>query len=177
MRFYSSSIGLYRTLCFATALAVGTACIGGPVSITPAEAHALPRGLTTAPQKVNGSGVTVRYSVDDSASAQQPATVTLIFSAVEDAKAAVRFTTDAGLRLTEASASSSSLPLGMSQLVLQATPQTEGLFYLNVFTTQTGVTSVTSVPVQTKGAIPQRQMIGEVRVTGTGEHIVAIPVP
>lgn len=177
MNFQWNRMGCHQALCFAVALAAGTACVGGPVSMTPADAHTLAGGLTTAAQKANGAGVTVRYRVDDGAGAQQPATITLIFNAVEDANAAVRFTTDAGLRLTGTLSSSMSLPSGMSQLVLQATPQTEGLFYLNVFTTQAGTTSVTSVPVQTKGAVPQRQQIGEVKVTGNGEHIVAIPVP
>lgn len=79
----------------------------------------------------------------------QPTTVTLVFGAVRDTQATVRFTTDAVLTLTSALAPLKLFPLGESQLVVQAVPHTGGLFYINIFTTQDGITSVTSVPVQT----------------------------
>lgn len=177
MKIQWSVRGLYQALGLCAVVMAAAVCIGGPWSRVAVVTVAPPQGWTTAVQKANGAGIVVQYRIENGAAAQQPLTVTVVFSAVTDPGATVRFTTDAGLQLTGAAIPSVSLPLGMSELVLQATPQREGLFYLNIFTTQAGTTSVTSVPIQTSHVTPQLIQVGEAKVSGRGDRIIAISVP
>ena len=152
-------------------------CGGAPASVgatsTPVS---LPANLITAMQKPNGSKVNVRYRVDGGAAVGQGATITMIFDAVIDSSASVRFTSDPGLQLTGVSGPVS-LPLGTSQVVLTAIPQRSGLFYVNVFTTQAGATSVMSIPVSMGNIDPKLQKLGEMKPADKGERIISMPVP
>lgn len=150
-------------------------CSGTPFPVAATSTSTpLPAHLIAAAQKPNGSKVNIRYRVDGGAVARQNATVTIIFDAVTDASAAVRFTSDPGLQLTGVSGPVA-LPQGASQIVLQAIPQTDGLFYVNVFTTQAGATSVMSIPVRTGNIDPKLQKLGETKPSGQGEHIISMP--
>ena len=55
-------------------------------------------------------------------------------------------------------------------------PASEGQAYLNVFTTQHGVTSVSAVPVQV-GKAGSLKLRGELKSTPSGDKILTIPVP
>ena len=152
-------------------------CGGTPASVVATSTPTLlPSNLITAMQKPNGSKVDVRYRVDGGAAARQAATVTMIFDAATDSSATVRFTSDPDLQLTGVSGPVS-LPPGTSQVVLNAIPQRSGLFYVNVFTTQAGVTSVMSIPVRTGNIDPKLQKLGETNPAGQGERIISMPVP
>lgn len=132
-------------------------------------------GFVTAVQKSNGSRVVVRYRVAPPPGAGLPATVSLTFNAVTDAAAAVRFTTDAGLRLL-ASQASVPLPLGSSELDIQAIPGGDGLFYLNVFTTQNGATSAMSIPIAVGTVAPKLDAVGVTKPAADGQKIISLPV-
>jgi hypothetical protein len=132
-------------------------------------------GLRIAVQKSNGARVVVRYKVAPTTGVGLPATVSLTFSAVTDAAATVRFTSDAGLRLL-ASQASVALPLGSSALDIQVTPEADGLFYLNVFTTQNGATSAMSIPVAGGGGTPKLDAVGVTKPSAGGQKIISLPV-
>jgi hypothetical protein len=145
------------------------------------QAPAAPRPMKqTGPLKPNGSGVTVRFRIDGSPRIGQPLSVTLNFDGVTDpAGATVNFTADAGLSLQTESLPPGpiALPAGRSSdLVVQVVPSTDALAYLNVFTTQRGVTSATSVPVQVGNAAGAMKSSGELKQTPAGEKIISMPV-
>ena len=132
-------------------------------------------GFVAAVQKINGAQVLVSYRVTPATGASLPATVSLTFSAVTDAVASVRFTVDTGLRLL-ASQSPVPLPLGSSVLDIQAIPEADGLFYLNVFTTQNGATSAMSIPIAVGVAAPKLEAVGLTKPAADGQKIIALPV-
>lgn len=150
--------------------------IAAPLVALPVSASAPPQGLTTALQKPHGSGIVVRYRVDGGTAMGQPATITLMFDGVTDAAAQVRFTADAGLLVPGVNVPVA-LPGGASQLSLQATPQADGLYYVNVFTRQGGATSVMSVPVHAGTAAPKLRSMGQSKPAVQGDRIIALPVP
>lgn len=154
-----------------------TLCSCGPIHDAPVVSSASAGGLTTAMQAPGSTGITMGYLVEHAGVAGQAITVTLNFSTVGKALSTTRITADAGLRLLSALPSYMTLPSGLSQLVLQVIPQNEGLLYLNVFTTQGEVTSVTSVPVGSDDAIPRLEHLGDIKALGNRDHIIAIPVP
>jgi len=135
----------------------------------------LPANLVSTVQKPNGSGIAVRYRVDGGAVAHQPHAITLIFEGVKDDAATVHFTADPELQPSGLPAQVT-LPRGASQLVLQVTSQSDGLFYVNVFTMQAGATSVISVPVQSGSIGPKLRKLGESKPAADGERIISLPV-
>lgn len=166
------------------ALALSTACLScgaGPASSTTSAtatpiSRALPTDLVSTMQKPNGSRITVRYRVEGTATINQPVTITLVFDVVTDDTATVRLTADPEL-LMSGVAAKVTLPKGSSELSLQATPRSDGLFYVNVFTTQAGATSVISVPVQSGNTAPKLSQQGEAKQAPDGERLIALPVP
>ena len=54
-------------------------------------------------------------------------------------------------------------------------PASEGIAYLNVFTTQNGVTSATSIPVRVGGAAPKLPRAGELQKTPAGDAVISMP--
>lgn len=132
--------------------------------------------MTEAPAKGNGSGIAVAYAVEPSAAAGLPANVTLDFSGVTDPAATVRLTADADLQLGAEEAVSQSLALGQSWRVVRPVPASEGVQYLNVFTTQNGWTSAVSIPVVTGKGAAKMQPMGAAKTDASGEAIIAIPV-
>ena len=135
-------------------------------------------GFVQAAQKPNGSGVEVRYRLLDKPALGQPARVEVAFSGVKDAAGgSVRFTVDAGLRLQGDAGATTNLPAGETvTLTVSVVPQAQGLAYLNVFTSQRGRTSSTSIPIQT-GAGPARKAgAAQLREAADGEKLLLVPV-
>jgi len=135
--------------------------------------------MVQAAQKPNGSGVAVRYRVQGTAAVGQPTQVDLVFGRVRDAEGAtLQFTADAALRL-DASAAPATLAAGdRTRVTVTVTPQQEGLAYLNVFTTQRGATSSTSIPIQTgaPGVSSNKGMAGKLKDAPDGDKILSMPV-
>lgn len=165
-RAFGVSLAALTSVSCAAALPILIATPGQPASAA---------DFATAPQKSNGSRVAVRYRVAPAASAGAPATISLTFSGVTDAAASVRFSSDAGLRLL-ASPAPVPLPAGSSEIEIQAVAEADLLFYLNVFTTQNGITSAISVPVTTGNRKPKLDPMGEMKPSAPGEKIISMPV-
>ncbi|MEJ8826360.1 hypothetical protein WKW80_30785 [Variovorax humicola] len=138
---------------------------------------AAPRAMARAVKKPNGSGVDVQYSVDDSVRIGQAATVVIQFGAISDpAGGSARFTADPGLTL--AGADEIRLPTGQTTTVtLRATPGSDGIAYVNVFTTQNGLTSATSIPVRVGAAAasPKLRSAGELQKLPAGDAVISMP--
>ncbi|VTU16801.1 hypothetical protein SRS16CHR_01867 [Variovorax sp. SRS16] len=134
-------------------------------------------GMTTAPSKVNGSGVTVQYRVDPLPQAGQATSIVLSFDGITDpAGATVQLRSDAGLKLGSA-ATTRTLPAGeVSNWTVEVVPAAQGIGYLHVFTTQNGTTSSISIPVQVGKAPPSMPSMGELKAGPGTEKILSMPV-
>lgn len=133
---------------------------------------------SAAPLKANGSGVDVQFRIDGTSRVGEPLRIMLGFAGTAaQSGASVRFEADSGLLLPESyrqavpvSGDGAALP----QTVM-VTPTAEGLSYLHVFTTQNGVTSVSSIPVQT-GTTGVRKPDANLRSTPDGDVLKTMPV-
>jgi hypothetical protein len=160
-------------------LALSAACVSysaaSPSVAAVTVSGPLPADLVSTIQKPNGSGIAVRYRVDGAVVAHQPIMITLIFDGVKNDAATVHFTADTELQFGDLSALVT-LPQGSSQIDLRVTPQSDGLFYVNVFTSQAGATSVISVPVLSGSVDPKLRKLGESKPAAGGERIISLPV-
>lgn len=133
---------------------------------------------SAAPLKANGSGIDVQFRLDGTARVGAPLRIALGFAGIAaQSGASVRFEADSGLLLPESyrQAVPVSGDEGASPQVVTVTPTAEGLSYLHVFTTQNGVTSVSSIPVQT-GTPSARKPDGNLRSTPDGDVLKTMPV-
>ena len=156
------------------------ALAGAPLAATASgTGKSAEQAMSQAPQKPNGSGVGVRYRVQGKPAVGQPTQVDIVFGRVRDADgAALQFTADASLRL-DASGAPATLAAGEgTRVTVTVIPQQEGLAYLNVFTTQRGATSSTSIPIQTgtAGASSSKGTAGKLKDTPEGDKILSMPV-
>ena len=131
-----------------------------------------------AAQKPNGSGINVRYRILDKPAVGQPVRVEIILSnAQASGGSTVRFTVDPDLRLEGDAGTQSHLVAGeQTTLTVTVVPQAQGLAYLNVFTTQRGLTGSTSIPIQTGAASSSKPGAGNLKETPDGEKILVMPV-
>jgi len=132
--------------------------------------------MTTAPMKSNGSGVQVQYLVDGTPEAGRPVPVVLAFDGIAATGATVRLATEGGLVLAGAE-TSRSLPAGPATTwTVEVVPAATGIGYLNVFTTQGGATSATSIPVAVGKPSASMPASGALKQSTDGEKILPIQV-
>lgn len=172
-------------------LAVGAALLAGVSSLATADApdpNARPAAaarkpaataqkknakLVTAPPKHNGSGVVLRYGVPSSIKVGEASTVRLELSNITSADGAQVEVRQAGGGTQLASYS---LRQGEVRNVDLAVPaQTDGMHYLDVFSTQDGRTSVQSVPLRVGSGKVALKTEGELQTTPSGEKIIVMP--
>ena len=131
-----------------------------------------------APRKANGSGIDVQFRIDGTPRIGAALTVSLSFEGVvPQAGASVRFAADAGLALADSYKVAALFTEGGSAptMTVQVIPAAEGLAYLHVFTTQRGVTSVSSIAVQV-GTPAAAKTRNDLKSTPDGDVIRIIPV-
>jgi len=159
---------------FLLALA-GAAMASGTASTAPEQP------MVQAAQKPGGSGVGVRYRVQGTPAVGKPTQVEIMFGRVRDANGAtLQFTADPSLQL-DAGGVPTTLAAGENtRVTVTVTPRQEGLAYLNVFTTQRGATSSTSIPIQTGAAgvsSSKKGMAGsQLKDAPDGDKILSMPV-
>jgi len=160
-----------RALCL---LAAGAVALAAPAG---AETASKARSMTAAPTKPNGSGIGVSYRIEGLPRAGQATTVIVVLDRITDPDGAlVRFTADPDLALRNAPAGPAPLTAGQTATFeLTVVPAADGLRYLNVFTTQNGVTGSTSIPVQA-GNPSRKQGAGTLKHTPEGDAILSMPV-
>lgn len=170
----ASAALLYSVICVLPACA-DTAL---PQVARPSSVSAQSPMKAAAPRKVNGSGIEVQFRIDGIPRIGAASTVSLGFEGVvPQAGASVQFSVDTGLMLAESYKASFALPDGASAapMTVQVVPTAEGLSYLHVFTTQRGVTSVSSIAVQV-GAPAAAKPRSDLQSTPDGDKIRSMPV-
>jgi len=140
-------------------------------------AQAAGGALTRAPMKANGAGVGVQYKVDGTPEAGRPVSVLLSFDGVSSPTgASVRISTEGGLTLV-GSETVRSLPSNQATTwTVQVVPAASGIGYLNVFTTQSGATSATSIPVSVGKPSATLPASGTLKQSADGEKILPMQV-
>ncbi|MGR4872150.1 hypothetical protein ACIPRI_25145 [Variovorax sp. LARHSF232] len=143
-----------------------------------ASAGSAPAGgktMAQAAKKPSGSGIDVRHRLEGEPVAGRATRVVVVLSGVTDPDASVRFAADRELKLEGADGTPVRLEAGRpSTFNLTVVPQSDGLRYLNVFTTQYGVSSSTSIAVQA-GAPPAAKS-DKLQSTPKGDKIRSMPV-
>ncbi|MDM0073476.1 hypothetical protein QTH90_03730 [Variovorax sp. J2P1-59] len=153
------------------------------LALAQADADLPPQRKTTpatpmkiATTKANHAGVELRYHVDAPSRPGASITVQLEFDGVTDpAGALVRLQADHGLRIGDP-ATTRTLPAGEAtgwSIPLQHFGA--GLRYLHVFTTQHGITSITSIPMPASSDASMPRSDGELKISGD-DKIIALPV-
>jgi hypothetical protein len=172
----SKMIGVRAALTLVASLALSGIAI--PVALADGIPHAQrSKKMATNPTKANGSGISVSYKVEGVPKAGQTTSISLSFTGVRDpAGATVRLVAESGLIL----AGNSTVPLlnagEPTPFTVEVTPG-EGIGYLHVFTTQFGITSVTSIAVQTgKVTSITSTPNGELKQSPKGDKILTMPV-
>lgn len=133
--------------------------------------------MTTAPMKANGAGVVVQYRVDGTPQAGQSVAVQLSFDGIVDpAGATVQLATEGGLSLVGYE-TTRSLPAGQpATWTVEVVPAATGIGYLNVFTTQLGATSATSVAVSVGKPTSVAPASGALKRSADGDKILPMQV-
>lgn len=168
----ASAIALTLTLCLPM-----MACADGASKSAPAKTPNPHASMKVAPMKANGSGVDVSYRIDAAPEAGRAIPVVLSFGGVTDpAGGTVRLTVDAGLSLGAAAALYALPANQVTTLTVEVVPGAAGIGYLNVFTTQHGITGATSIPVQVGKAPAAMPASGELKQTPAGDKILSMPV-
>lgn len=133
--------------------------------------------MTLAPQKPNGSGIVVRYRVEATPQTGKAVPVALSLERVTGSDATVRFQSGSGLHVDAGGQYPRALEAGRSSaLTVNVVPDRAGLSYLHVFTTQDGITSVASIPVQVGKGDETLPAVGQLKSTPDGDRILTIPV-
>ena len=134
------------------------------------------KAMTQAAKKPSGSGIDVSYRLEGEPAAGRATRVVVVLSGVTDPDASVRFAADPELKLEGAGSTPARLEAGRpSTFNLTVVPQSDGLRYLNVFTTQHGISSSTSIAVQA-GAPPAAKSSDKLQSTPKGDKIRSMPV-
>jgi hypothetical protein len=135
------------------------------------------RRMTLAPQKPNGSGIVVRYRVDATPQTGKTVPIAVSLERITGSDATVRFEGGPGLQL-DAGRLPRALEAGRpAALTVDVVPDHTGLSYLHVFTTQDGITSVASIPVQVGKGDASLPPVGQLKSTPDGgDKILSIPV-
>jgi len=173
LRAGAGAVALLLALCTLGSASADSA--GGPPATRASGAKGT---MKTAPMKANGSGVVVRFRVADaSPQAGKAVSVELTFEGITDPSGAMlRLVGDGGVSLG-ATEVTRTLPAGAATtLTVEVTPAAEGVGYLNVFTTQYGATSATSIPLQVGKAAAALPASGDVKQMPGGEKILPMPV-
>jgi hypothetical protein len=121
-----------------------------------AAAKARKNGFTPLAAKKGGSGVAMAYRIEGTPSVGSPLTIRVTMGSSADAQVTLRAGQSAEYTIT-------------------VVPQSEGRFYLNMFSVAAGRGSATSIPVQVgKGAV-QLKPSGNVQVMPSGERVISVP--
>lgn len=159
----------------ARAVAAAVTSIAVTFAIAMPAANAAPAGMTQAPEKPNGSGVSVSYRVHGVSQVGRTTSVALVFEGVTNANgASVTLSTEPGLSVQ--GDRTLILPTGKrSEAKVILLSEREGLFYFHVFTSQGTRRSVLSVPVQTGTAPPVMKSNGTLVRDAQGQLIMSMP--
>jgi hypothetical protein len=148
-----------------------SACTAG----TPAPLQADARGFAHTTAKRGGSGVHVAYRIEGAAQPNVPARITVELSGVtaqQGASASFSAEEPAWLR------SAAALTLRPNQrhtATLEVTAPADGMYFVNVITTQAGRSSIVQIPVKVGAGAAKREKQGTVQTAPSGERVISLP--
>jgi hypothetical protein len=147
------------------------ACTAG----TPSPLKVDPRGFAHTAAKKGGSGVSVAYRVEGVAQPNVPAEITVELSGVSTQEGATAsFSAEEPARLS-GPATLGLRPNQANTAILQVTAPSDGMYFLNVTTTQAGRSSVVQIPVKVGAGTPKLEKQGTVQTTPGGERVISLP--
>ncbi len=132
-------------------------------------------GYTTLAAKDGGAGVVMSYKIEGTPAVGKPLIVSVNMSS--SANAETTLTADSGLSLQDPAQVLRSVAGQKSQHVITLTPQAEGRFYVNLFSTAEGRTSASSFAVQVGNSQASLKSGAPVQVGPNGERVKVMPVP
>lgn len=139
-----------------------------------AKANAGKNGFSPMVAKKRGSGVGLAYRIDGTPTMGRPLTIRIQMSSDFDAELTPR--AGEGLELLVPNQVFQSQAGQMAEHTVTVVPQTEGRFYLNMFTVANGRGSATAMAVQVgKGAVALKPA-GKLHVSPSGERVISVPV-
>jgi hypothetical protein len=151
------------------------ACPPGHKHTSSKSAKATTSGYTTLAAKDGGAGVVMSYKIEGTPAVGKPLTVYVDMSS--SANAETTLTADNGLVLQDPAQVLRSVAGQKSQHVITVTPQAEGRFYVNLFSTAEGRTSASSFAVQVGNSQTSLKSSVPVQVGPNGERVKVMPVP
>ena len=122
--------------------------------------------------KRGGSGVKVAYRIEGAAQPNVPARITVELSSVtaqEGATAA--FSAEEPARLNGAAALSLR-PNQTNSASLELTAPSDGMYFINVTTTQAGRSSIVQIPIKVGAGAARLERQGTVQTTPSGEQVL-----
>jgi hypothetical protein len=129
----------------------------------------------TAPQKQNGSGVSISYALASTPVLGQPLTIDLSISGVTDAAGAtVDYQAPSGMTLMRLRGDAQLAAGSTSSHRIVVVPNRDGLSYVSVQTTQSGRSSVIAIAIQV-GAEANLQKSGKATTAATGDKLIELP--
>lgn len=147
-----------------------SACTAG----TPAPLKVDPRGFAHTTAKRGGSGVNVAYRIEGAARPNAPARITVELSGVTAPEgASASFSAEAPVWLHSAAVGLK--PNQTNTATLELTAPSDGMYYVNVFTTQAGRSSVVQIPVKVGAGAARLEKQGTVQTTPGGERVISLP--
>jgi hypothetical protein len=132
-------------------------------------------GYTTLAAKDGGAGVVMSYKIEGTPVVGKPLTVSVSMSSTVNAETTL--TADNGLTLQDPAQVMRSVAGQKSQHVITLTPQAEGRFYVNLFSTAEGRSSASSFAVQVGNSQASLKSSAPVQVGPNGERVKVMPVP
>lgn len=154
---------------------VAQACPPNHKHTSSKSAKATTSGYTTIAGKDGGAGVVMSFKIEGTPAVGKPLTVSVNMSS--SANAETILTADSGLTLQDPAQVLRSVAGQKSQHVITLTPQSEGRFYVNLFSTAEGRTSASSFAVQVGNSQTSLKSTAPVQVGPNGERVKVMPVP
>jgi hypothetical protein len=130
-------------------------------------------GFTPLTVKKGGSGVGMAYRIEGTPKVGSPLTIRVTMGSSADAQVTLR--AGEGLVLNRPDQVLTSLAGQSAEYTITVVPQSEGRFYLNMFSVAAGRGSATSIPVQVGKGTVQLKPSGNVQVMPSGERVISVP--
>jgi hypothetical protein len=133
------------------------------------------RGFAHTTAKRGGSGVNVAYRIEGAAQPNVPARITVELSGVtarEGATAAFSAEEPAWLH---GAAALSLRPNQTNAASLEFTAPSDGMYFINVTTTQAGRSSIVQIPIKVGAGAARLEKQGTVQTTPSGEQVISLP--
>jgi hypothetical protein len=138
-------------------------------------AQARPPGYTAITAKKSGSDVQMSYKIQGTPAVGKPFAVSVNITSAGDTETTL--TADDGVGLQEPAQVLRSQAGQTTQHVLNLTPQEQGRFYINLFSTVQGRTSASAFAIQVGSSPAALKSANPVQEMPSGERIKVMPVP